>query len=557
MEFVMTCDACVVHKRCMTHEEKAAALGRDEASCQEILALLERDAELDARCAKLAERCTELERQVAWFQRQIFGSKSERRIETPDGRQLALGEAFAAGVATPPSTITVPSHTRRVPKQPWEGTPDDSCLRFDTSVPVQEIHIPNPEAEALESSEYTVIDEKITYRLAQRPGSYVVLKYVRPVIKHRGTAEVLCAPAPPAVIEKSFADVSFLVGLLLDKFLYHLPLYRQHQRLLDSGIRLARATLTNLVHRSLMLLEPVYDAQLLSILASELLVMDETPIRAGRQPGKKGKLQSAYFWPMYGDRDEIAFPFSTSRGLEVPRKLLVSFRGKLLTDGYDVYARYAASTQGVSLVQCWNHTRRQYVDAASAEPGLSKQAVDLIGELYVHEARIRELGLSDEEKLAYRAEHSRAAVDRFFDWLRATLRDRIFVPSNLFVKAANYAIEREVQLRVFLADPAVPIDTNHLEREIRPIAVGRKNWLFCWTEVGAKYVGIAQSLIRTCRLQDVDPYTYLVDVLQRVATHPASQVAMLTPRLWKVHFAANPMRSDVDSCQVAPVARTP
>lgn len=130
------------------------------------------------------------------------------------------------------------------------------------------------------------------------------------------------------------------------------------------------------------------------------------------------------------------------------------------------------------------------------------------------------------------------------------------MPSNPFAQAASYALERETELRVFLADPAVPMDTNHLEREIRPIALGRKNWLFCWTELGAKYVGIAQSLIRTCRLQGVHPYTYLVDVLQRVATHPASEVALLTPRLWKVHFAANPLRSDVDSCQVTPVART-
>lgn len=533
----------------MTHEEKARALGRDEASCQEIVALLERCAGLNERCAELGGRCTELERQVAWFQRQIFGSKSERRIETPDAHQPALGETFAAGAATPPSTITVPSHTRRGPKKPWEGTPDDSGLRFDASVPVREIRIPNPETEALGPSEYTVISEKTTYRLAQRPGSYVVLKYVREVVKHRATAEVLCPPAPPAVIEKSFADVSFLVGLLLDKFLYHLPLYRQHQRLMDSGIRLARATLTNLAHRGLMLLEPIYDAQVLSILSSLVLLMDETPIRAGRLPGKKGKMQSAYFWPMYGDRDEIAFPFSTSRALEVPRKLLASFQGKLLTDGYIVYERYAASTQGVCLVQCWSHTRRQFVDAALAEPALSKQALDLIGEIYVHEARIRERGLVGEEKLVYRAEHSKAAVDGFFAWLRDTLRDRIFVSTNPFAQAAGYAIDREAQLRVFLADAAVPIDTNQLEREIRPIAVGRKNWLFCWTEVGAKYVGIAQSLIRTCRLQGVDPYTYLVDVLQRVASHPASEVALLTPRLWKDNFAANPMRSDVDSCQ--------
>ena len=105
--------------------------------------------------------------------------------------------------------------------------------------------------------------------------------------------------------------------------------------------------------------------------------------------------------------------------------------------------------------------------------------------------------------------------------------------------------DREHELRVFLADPCVPLDTNHVERGLRRIPMGKKNWLFCWTELGAEHVGIIQSLISTCRLHDINPYTYLVDVLQRVSIHPASRVKELTPRLWKQHFADNPLRSDL------------
>jgi transposase len=152
----------------------------------------------------------------------------------------------------------------------------------------------------------------------------------------------------------------------------------------------------------------------------------------------------------------------------------------------------------------------------------------------------------DPEKREYRVDACKPVVEAFFAWLRRTLVDRILLPTNPFTKAASYALEREAGLRVFLEDSNVPLDTNHLEREIRPIAVGRKNWLFCWTEVGAKYVGIVQGLITSCRLHDLDPYTYLVDVLQRVASHPASEVDKLTPRLWKQHFAASPLRSAVD-----------
>jgi transposase len=111
-----------------------------------------------------------------------------------------------------------------------------------------------------------------------------------------------------------------------------------------------------------------------------------------------------------------------------------------------------------------------------------------------------------------------------------------------------YVRDRRGGLEIFLDDPDVPIDTNHIERALRPIPMGKKNWMFCWTEVGARHAGIVQSLIATCRLHDIDPTTYLVDVLQRVGQHPASGVAELTPRLWKQHFAHDPLRSDLHSC---------
>ncbi len=150
------------------------------------------------------------------------------------------------------------------------------------------------------------------------------------------------------------------------------------------------------------------------------------------------------------------------------------------------------------------------------------------------------------KRLERRAERCGPIVTRFFTWLRQTVDERALLPSNPFTEAARYALAREASLRVFLEYVDVPIDTNHLEREIRPIALGRKNWMFCWTELGAEQVGIFQSLLATCRLQGLDPYTYLVDVLQRVAEHPARDVTALIPRLWKDRFADDPMRSDID-----------
>jgi transposase len=518
----------------MTIEEKAASLSHDE-----IVALLVAQ---DALTARLAE----LEQRLQWFQRQIFGEKSERRVEVADAAQLALGQPFAVGATPPAPAITIPGHTRNRAKRPWEGTPADSGLRFGPSVPVQEIKVPNPDTAIYPPGSYDVIDQHVTYRLAQRPGAYVILKYVRDVLKLKDSEKFSCPPAPMAVIDKSYADVSFLVGLLIDKFLYHLPVYRLHQRLRDCDILLARGTLTNLVHQTAALLRPIYDAQMRSILTSAVLLIDETPIRAGRHPEKKGKMQSAYFWPIYGDQDEIGFHFANTRAQTVIEKLLKDFAGTYVTDGYGVYDAYAKSTDGLCRAQCWTHARREFVKAEEYEPELTTKALGFIRDMYAHEATIRDLALEGEKKLEHRVEHTKPIVDAFFVWLEGTLRDRILLRSNRFTKAAAYVLKRRDALYVFLGNPAVPIDTNELEREIRPIAVGRKNWLFCWSEIGAEYVGIVQSLIRTCRLQGIDPTTYLTDVLQRVDTHPAADVHLLTPRLWKDNFAASPLRSDVD-----------
>jgi transposase len=291
-------------------------------------------------------------------------------------------------------------------------------------------------------------------------------------------------------------------------------------------------------------LEPVYHALLSSMLQRQVLARAETPSKAGRQ--EQGKLQTGYCWPVYGDQDDIACPSAAARAQTVVREVLGQFGGVLLTEGYTVYERYAQTVNRIVHAQCWSHCRRRFVEATAIESPLVAQALDFIGQLYHHAAHARERHRREEALLTFRAEHAKPMVDAFFAWLTRTLQGQVLLPTNPFTKAAYYALEREAALRVFLEYPTVPLDTNHVEREIRAIAMGRKAWLFCWTEIGAQYVGIVQSLLASCRLQGVDPYGYLVDVLQRIDTHPAFDVPLLTPRLWKQHFGANPLRSDLD-----------
>ena len=243
----------------MTFDEQAATLDR-----KSIVELLASHQQLTDSVDTLTARNDELLRQLEWFKRQLFGSKSERRFVDADGRQLSLGEWKQEDA--PASEITVAEHHRRSRKQPKQSAEEED-LRFDDSVPVEEIRLPHPALDV----DHEVISEKTTYRLAQRPASYVLLKYIRPVIKRKDNGQIVCPPAPPAVLGKSLADVSLLACMAIDKFRYHLPLYRQHQRMQAAGVRLARSTLTNWMHRTADLLEPIYQAQVESTLKREVL----------------------------------------------------------------------------------------------------------------------------------------------------------------------------------------------------------------------------------------------------------------------------------------------
>ena len=489
-----------------------------------------------------------LKHQLEWFKRQVFGAKSERRIIDSASGQMCLGELPIP--ETPPEAPgqKVAGHTRRSPQTDFARDKDESSLFFDEArVPVETIALANPESKGLAADQFDVIGEKVSHRLAQRPGSYVILKYVRPVIKRRDTQTIHCPAAPAGVIEGSRADVSFMAGLLIDKFAYHLPFYRQHQRLAEAGITVSRPWLTQLGQQGIALLEPIYDAQFASIRNARVKAMDETPIKAGR--AGPGKLKAAYFWPVYGELDEVCFPFFDSRRIEHVEQALGLTpveRGVLLSDGYTAYAHYTQKT-GLTHAQCWAHTRRKLFEAKDIEPAIAAQGLDLIGGLYAVEERIHEQKLGATKKLDYRLMHAKPIVEQFFAWVNRQFETQGLLPSNPMTKALAYARERRVGLEVYLTDPDVPIDTNHLERALRAIPMGKKNWMFCWTELGARHVGIMQSLLVTCRLHGIDPYDYLVDVLQRVGQHPASRVHELTPRLWQSLFADNPLRSPLHS----------
>lgn len=499
-----------------------------------------------ARIAELEAENRRLKEQLDWFTRQIFGPKSEKQIIFNPEQQL-LHFADLPEISSPPADPgkLIREHRRRCVRKGDEV--NDSGLRFDESVPQTVIDMPAPELQGEQADQWEIIGFKETVRLAQLRSIFHVLIYRRPVVRLKDEETISVPAAPEAVLDGTYADVSLLAGLLVDKAVYHLPLYRQHQRLLNSGVQLSRSTLLNYMTRAIALLEPIYEALRKNVLQSRVLAMDEVPMKAGRKA--PGKMKQTYFWPIYGDRDEVVFTWSAGRSHLHAVTQLEDFSGVLLTDGYEAYTRAIATLNRSELrithANCWVHGRRGFDRALAMEPKLAQEALARIADLYLIEAEIKKRELCGDEVLAWRQTHSKPRVDAFFDWVFEQRQRADLLPSNPLLKALAYVAEREVSLRVFLDHPDVQMDTNHLERGLRVVPMGRKNHLFCWSELGARQLGMLHSLMVTCKLHGINPYDYLVDVLQRISRHPANDVAALTPRLWKERFADNPLRSDV------------
>ena len=271
----------------------------------------DRIAGLEQENARLSADLAAVKQQLEWFKRQLFGRKSEKRLDIDPAGQGNLFSALGVQAPPPPNDTPTETITYQRRKKTRDGAVNDTGLRFGDDVPRVSIEVKDPEIEAIDGALRVRIGEKLTYRLAQRPGSYVILEYIQPVYKILDDQRILSTPAPANVLEGSVVDVSFLAGMLIDKFCYHLPLYRQHQRLLQSAIQLSRYTLTRWAGTAIDLLRPIVDAQQRHVLQSRVLAMDETPIKAGRK--EKGKMRQAYFWPIYGEDEEIVFLYAPSR----------------------------------------------------------------------------------------------------------------------------------------------------------------------------------------------------------------------------------------------------
>jgi transposase len=376
------------------------------------------------------------------------------------------------------------------------------------------------------------IGEEISERLDYQPGSFEVERHVRGKWVCRRCETLIQAPIPAQIIDKGIPSAGLLAHVLVSKFADHTPLYRLAGILERSEVAVPPSTLGAWVGVCGVELTPLAEAMKADLLKRAVLHADETPVSM-LKPGL-GHTHKAYIWS-YGSTQFDASPlvvydFTESRGGHHARAFLGDWTGKLVCDDFSGYK--ALFSRGVTEVGCAAHARRKFEELKDTERSdLASEALLYFGLLYDFEAKARDQSLDAAGRQRWRQQHARPVADHLREWLT---RQRMRVPDgSATAKAINYSLGRWQALTRYIDDGDLPIDNNWLENRIRPIAIGRKNWLFTGSLRAGQRAAVIMSLIQSAKLNGHEPYRYLKDVLQRLPTQPASRLAELLPHRWK------------------------
>jgi transposase len=512
--------------------DSADALPDDLAAAHAMIvalsaALKEKDEALSHRDVEVAR----LKLIIRKLSRRQFGQSAERL----DPDQLALGlddleTAVAVAEASAESLDTTLKASRIARAGVKRGKLPSHLPRIEIVVDIEDKSCPGC------GGPLHAIGEDRAERLDVIPSQFRVLVTRRPKYACRACTDgVVQAPAPPRLIEGGLPTEAMIAHVLVAKYADHLPLYRQHQILLRQGVEIDRSCLADWVGRAAFALKPVTERMLARLKRSAQLFCDET-IAPVLDPGR-GKTKKGYLWaiarddrPWSGaDPPGVVFVYAPGRGGEHAMRALEGFSGVLQVDGYGAYGALAKSRRTdapLDLAFCWTHWRREFFELArnGAAP-IAAEALTRIAALYSIESDIR--GQSADERRARRQAESRPLVEALFAWLESKLER---IPKGDLADAIRYGLKRRAGLSRFLDDGRLEMDTNTVERAIRPITLNRKNALFAGSDEGGAAWGVVASLIETCKLNGVEPQAYFTDVLAKITQGwPSSRIDHLLP----------------------------
>jgi transposase len=380
--------------------------------------------------------------------------------------------------------------------------------------------------------EKVVIGYESAEQLDVEPAKYFVrvLKREKRACSHCPEQGVACAPLPARIIEKSLASDRLIIETIVNKYADHVPLYRQSAILeRDTGVELSRSTLCGWVMRVGELLRPITRVMAKELLASDYLQADETPVGVQMHDGR-GNNHQAYLWQYSRPGGAVIFDFQLSRAREGPKQFLANFNGILQTDGYSGYDRVG----GPKLIHagCWAHARRYFFQAVEAHPD-DRAAIALVAtidELFAIDAQARERHLGVTERDQLRQQRARPILESIQSQIQAARSQTL--PKSALAKACNYTLTLWKRLTCFLDHPILELSTNAAENAIRPVALGRKNWIHFGSQEAGPRIAAILSIVETCRRLQIPIRDYLASILPGLGDLPVSRVAELTPTAW-------------------------
>jgi transposase len=466
----------------------------------------------------------------------LFGRKSEKQaLEAATAGQATFFDQ-AQPEATPQEIAeeTAPASpaTRRERKK------RQKALRaLPDSLPRVEILHPLPPDAACgtcgASADPASIRYDVVEKLAYRPGSIYVEKHLYEIADCSRCETVIKAEQPHEAIEGGVAAPSLLAAIAVSKYADHIPLCRSERIFARHGIELPRARMCDWILSLADLCQPLLKLMLQRLLASPVVASDDTSILVQQKGGAK----KGYLWVYLGDASApyTYYDFRMSRGRAGPDDILAGYRGTLQADAYSGYDGVLKKRDGndkplVLHAGCWAHARRYFLEALESGDATAQPAMDLIRDLYKIEADAREENLTDEQLTARRAARSRPILDNLKEWMKE--RPDV-LPGSPLGKALGYAQGGWESLERFCGDGRIAIDNNAAERAIRPIAVGRKNWLFAGSERGGRAAAAFFTLIEGCRRNGVNPSEYLTDLFTRLPGHPHNRLEEFLPDRWQ------------------------
>jgi len=472
----------------------------------------------------LQQKITFLEQQIEWFKRQLFGQKSERIVQS-SSQQLMLFPQLTP--LKEEKRETVKEHTR------LKKETDKTQIVLPADLPVERIEIDLPTEEKIckVTGETLVrIGEEVTRKLAHRPASFYIKEIVRPkyAAPNQKEAGVQIAPLPTTILDRCLADESLLASILVSKYADHLPLYRLSEILGRENIRLSRQLLSDWVVRTGKALYPLYQEMEKRILSNRVIFMDETPLDL--QEKGKGCLHQGYMWVMCGG-DKAPYQyyrFFKDRKHQNAEILLKNYKGLLHSDSYGAYLKQAQKNE-ITWIPCFSHIRRKFFEAATGDP-FREWILEKIQNLFLLERKA--WNAPPEERLQIRQKEEVPILEELISKAKEKLGGKI-LPKSKLREALGYFCSLIPYMKNYTNFAEARLDNNAAERAIRPLAIGRKNWLFVGSEGGAEAAGVALSLIQSCRFLQVNPRDYLEDVMRSLLDHPANRLYELLPDQWK------------------------